>query len=161
MFPEQNYYGPVNVTDSVETSLLELDPELYLNEIKATTFLAENKFADAITLYKNFPANRLRLFNHDPFNYRISDWTDSPFRDPVHLGYNRLLFTQRIIDLRDSIAMKNEREAKYHFLLGNAFTISPSGEMPRKYLITDFKDISSTHSRVGGAGSIREEISTL
>jgi tetratricopeptide (TPR) repeat protein len=105
-------------------------PGNYLREVKATLFLKDDRLDSALALFKTLRLQDLKTLRADPFNYRINDFSDSPYKDSS-LSYTKLSMVERMVGLYDKLKNDPKNAGLYHFLLGNAyFNMTFLGNVP-------------------------------
>ncbi len=96
-------------------------PVDFLNEVKATILLSEDKLEEAVAIFKELPPDMLDELVADPFIAQISDCRDCAFKENPGQGWNKRTLAQRMIDLKKKIESDPANAAQYHFLLGSAY----------------------------------------
>jgi|GEM_PF-5905791 len=97
------------------------NPVDYLQEIKATVYLSQHRFKEAIQIYEQLPDEYLEVLRTDPFKIHIRDCRDCDFSAKPETTYTRLTLAKKLQELEDQTKVNSKQASKYHFLLGNAY----------------------------------------
>ncbi len=91
--------------------------ESSLLEMKATSFMGEDKLSEAIAILEKLPENEIPSLSNDPFGIAINDCYESCIAGDE----TKLSLAKKLLELKEIAKGTNKEAMQANFLLGNAY----------------------------------------